>query len=149
VTVPTPRSLRYNRRSGHLRLALLMCCFGEVQSSAISLTTPAPLCGPLAMIVCFVLIAALGASLYDYVSTVPTADTIVLPGHTCVVPASEIEELHRLRHYYSGQEDILRLDGNVYRFHQDNDEWNTIPIWTLRPLRAARLTRRCRPLHSI
>jgi hypothetical protein len=58
----------------------------------------APLCGPLAMIACFVLIAALGAALYDYASTVPTADTIVLPGHTCVVPASEIEELHRLRH---------------------------------------------------
>jgi hypothetical protein len=49
MAVPTPRSLRYNRRSGHLQLALLMCCFGEVQSSAIILSTPAPLYGPLAI----------------------------------------------------------------------------------------------------
>jgi hypothetical protein len=52
LTVPTPRSLRYNMRSGHLQLALLMCCVGEVQSSAIILSTSAPLYGPLAMIAC-------------------------------------------------------------------------------------------------
>jgi hypothetical protein len=90
MTVPTPRSLRYNRRSGHLQLALLMCCFGEVQSSAIVLSTSAPLYGPLAMIACLVLIAALGAALYDYISIVPTADTIVLPDRPRVVSASEI-----------------------------------------------------------
>jgi hypothetical protein len=41
VPAPTPRSLRYSRRSAHLQLALLMCCVGEVQSSAVAFSTRA------------------------------------------------------------------------------------------------------------
>jgi hypothetical protein len=37
VPTPTPRSLRYSKRFAHLQLALLMCCVGEVQSSAVAL----------------------------------------------------------------------------------------------------------------
>jgi hypothetical protein len=85
----TPRGIRYNRRSGALYLVTPMCCFGEAQSTAIVLI-PAPLSGPLAMVACLVLIAALGAAIYDYLSSaVPTACTIAHDDHAGIISASD------------------------------------------------------------
>jgi hypothetical protein len=129
------RVIRNRRTMSSVVIGVLtfMTCMVPAESADSTVASiPAPLYGPLAMVACLVLITALGAAIYDYLSSdVPTACTIAHDSDARVVSASDVEDLRLLRHYYAGHEDMLRLDGDVYLFRQDRGEWSTVPMQPL------------------